>query len=65
MIFKSDKQISDFIEDVLAKGFRNKGVAFSKAKKTKDVVLMKLSKTPIYYMYGWNSDDDYWVFSDN
>lgn len=65
MLFKSNKTLNNFVEGVLEKGFRNKGIIISSSKITDGVVLMKLAKTPIYYMYGWDNDDDYWLLSDN
>lgn len=65
MIFKSNKDLSSFLDKTFAKGFSNKGLVMHSAKNTSGVVLMKLTKTPLYYMYGWDNDNDYWLLSDN
>jgi len=65
MVFKSNKALNLILDKTFAKGFKSKGIVTQSANINSDVVLMKLSKTPIYYMYGWDSDNDYWLLSDN
>lgn len=65
MFLKSNKQLADFIENTFEIGFKNNGMNFSLSDKESDITLLKLTDTPLNFMYGWNSDDDYWLISDN
>ena len=64
MILRPHKTLDKHIDRMLKKGF-NSSLKITNAKKTKGIVLMKLQKTPLSYMYGWESDEDYWIISEN
>lgn len=63
MILKPHKKLSNLIDRMLEEGFNN-NLKITSAK-TNGIVLMKLRKTPLSYMYGWENNDDYWIISEN
>jgi hypothetical protein len=64
MLLKPNKKIEKHFSEMLEDGFLN-SVIITPSESKNNVVVMKLKKTPLAFIYGWKNDDDYWLVSEN
>ena len=56
--------LDNHINKILENGFKNSFVLTRNSDDSR-VVVLKLKKTPLSFVYGWENDQDYWVLSEN